>query len=280
MSKQSKDVAVNLQGVGVGLRAQHFDDIITTQPKLDWLEVLADNFMQPNSMAIESLMQIRNHYPMVLHSVGMSLGSQDPLNKDYFRKYKNLIDQVQPELISDHLCWISNNQNYLHELLPLPFTQEAINHVSDRIVKVQDLLGQQIAIENVSSYLQFEQNQMFEWEFINHIAERSDCFILFDINNLYVNAVNHGIDPQQYIDNINQERVKYLHLAGFEDMGTHLLDTHGAAVFPEVWQFYQTTIQKLGPVPTLIEWDNNLPPFETLLSEANKARKIMEQTHG
>lgn len=276
MTRNVNSEVAPFQGVGVGLRAPHFDHIIAHKPQVDWFEVLADNYLQPNCMARKPLMQIRQDYPMVLHSVGMSLGAQDPLNLDYFRRYRDLIALVEPALVSDHLCWISNQQQYLHELLPLPFTEECIRHVSERIKQVQDLIGRQIAVENISSYLQYEQSSMSEWEFVNAIASEADCLILFDINNLYVNAVNHGIDPQEFVANIDGNRVTYCHLAGFEDMGTHLLDTHGAGVFDPVWELYERAMRHLGNVPTLIEWDNNLPTFDVLFAEAERARQIME----
>lgn len=269
----------NLRGVGVGLRDRYVEYILQNKPPLDWFEVLADNYLHPHSMALPALMAIREHYPMALHSVGMSLGATEPLNKAYFDRYKALIDLLQPAVVSDHLCWVSGSGQYLHELLPLPHTQEAIDHVSQRIRQVQDWLGRRIAIENVSSYMRFVDDEMTEWEFVNQVAKKADCHILFDINNVYVNSVNHDLIPLETIQHIDASRVQYCHLAGFDDCGTHLLDSHGAAVYDEVWALYQMALERFNAVPTLIEWDTNLPEFDVLFAQAEKARRMMEAVH-
>lgn len=213
---------------------------------------------------------------MALHGVGMSIGSSDPLNQDYLSKLKTLIEMVQPAFVSDHLCWISANEHYYHELLPLPFTEQAIEHVVVRIQHVQDYLQQPILIENVSSYLNFVDAELSEAEFLSEVAKRSGCFILLDINNIYVNANNHQFDAKEYLQKIPSEKVKQIHLAGFEDKGTHLFDSHSRAVHEKVWELYQEATLLMGAVPTLIEWDNDIPEFNVLEREAKKAKEIME----
>ena len=265
-----------IRDVGVGLRSCHYQTILCEQPDIAWFEILADNYLKPSGIPISQLIPICERYPVVIHSVGMSLGSVDPINWDYLKQLRCLAERIHPAWISDHLCWISTEQDYLQELMPLPYTDEAVNHVAQRIKQIQDFLGQRILIENVSSYMAYKHSCLSEWEFLTAVAESADCYILLDINNIYVSAFNHQFDPQTYLHHIPPSRVKQLHLAGYEDCQTHLLDTHGDKVQTPVWELYRHALNYLGPVPTLIEWDNNIPEWLVLTAEAERARAVME----
>lgn len=267
-----------LSGIGIGLRSCHYQDILQQWPDIAWLEILSDNYLVQGGPVLDNLLRICEHYPVAMHSVGMSLGSTDPINFDYLHKLRELAQLVKPAIISDHLCWVSQQQQYHHELLPLPYTEEAIQHVAGRIQTIQDFFGQQLVIENASSYLTYTDSQMSEWEFLAAIAEQADCFILLDINNIYVSSQNHGFDPYHYINALDSKRIAQFHLAGYEQQDNYLLDSHGAAVYPPVWQLYRYALQRFGDVPTLIEWDNNIPPLSVLLAEAAKAEDIYHET--
>lgn len=232
--------------------------------------------MVPGGMVLERLETIRTRYPIVFHGVGMSLGSVDPLDWRYLAALKALVDRFEPRYVSDHLCWTSFGQRYVHELLPLPYHEEAVKHVVSRIKAVQDYLGQQILVENVSSYFTYAVSEMPEWEFLNTIAEQADCFILLDVNNIYVSAHNHGFDPRVYLSAINRLRVKQYHLAGYLDCGEYLIDTHGAHVSEPVCDLYKAALDSIGDVPVCIEWDNDVPEFPVLLQEMAKIRNIRD----
>lgn len=266
-----------INGVGVGLRANHFKYIEENKPDIPWFEVLIDNYMMDAGSSLYYLEQTAEAYPLTFHGVGMSLGSMDKLNQDYLLKLKKLIKQFNPVYVSDHLCWTSVNGYHSHDLLPMPYTEEAIQILIKHIQQAQDFLEQRILIENVSSYLSFKDSAMQEWEFLKVVAEEADCDILLDINNIYVSAANHKIDAMAYLKHIPVKRVKEMHLAGYTDMGTHLLDTHGEPVHEPVWQLYEKALSKFGNVPTLIEWDNDIPEFPVLEIEAIKASIIMQQ---
>jgi len=266
-----------IQGAGIGLRSCHFNTIIENQPPVAWFEALSDNYMVDGGGALQCLEAVRQHYPIVLHGVGMSLGSTDPINQDYLKKLKKLITRFEPAWISDHLCWVSVRGHYLHDLLPLPFTKETINHLVQRIQQVQDFLGVRILIENLSSYFEYKQNEMMEWEFINSITEKADCYLLLDINNIYVSAFNHGLDPEETIKQLMPGRVKQFHMAGFADKHNYLFDNHGEMVHQSVWDLYQVALDHFGPIPTLIEWDENIPPFSVLQAEAGKAQELIDK---
>ncbi len=272
---QSLEGAAPIRGVGLGLRPTHYAIVLSERPPVPWFEVLIDNYLSP-SPELEQLERVRQDYPLTFHGVGMSLGSSDPIDWDYLRRLKGLIRRFEPQHVSDHLCWTSVNGHYLHELMPLPYVDAAVRHVSERIERVQDFLGERILVENVSTYLEYQASELTEWEFLNRIAEACDCDVLLDVNNIFVSASNHGFDPNTYLESIPSERVREIHLAGYEDQGTHLLDTHGEAVHEPVWRLYRTAIERLGPVPTLIERDNNIPPFEDLHTEALQAQRIMD----
>ena len=262
---------------GIGLRFEHIDRILAETPPIPWLEVLSDNYLQPDSVQQDYLFAIAEHYPLSFHGVGMSLGSVDPLDDAYFSRLKPLIDRVNPLRVSDHLCWTAVHGQVTHDLIPLPYTEETVRYVAGRIREAQDRLEREIVVENVSSYLQYKQSEMTEWEFFTAIVEAADCGMLLDVNNIYVSAVNHNFDPKDYLDAIPSERVRQIHLAGYEDRGTHLLDTHGHAITEPVWDLYAKAVQKVGMIPTLIEWDNDVPELETLLAEADKAGMIQHE---
>lgn len=268
---------------GIGLRSTHHDVILQTRPPIPWLEIHPENFFADGGKALQILEQVRNHYPLSLHGVGLSLGSADSLSTTHLAKLKRLITRFEPGLVSEHVCWGSIGQQHLNDLLPLPYTEEALSHLVTRIKETQDYLGRQILIENVSSYLEFSSSHIPEWEFVAAAAEQADCGILLDINNIYVNACNHGFDPAVYLAAISAERVQEIHLAGFSintfDDRKILIDTHNQPVYPEVWQWYLQAIALLGPRPTLIEWDQDLPELAVLLAEAEQAERILEQAH-
>ncbi len=261
-------------GYGVGLRREHYSHVLKTRPKVDWFEVISENFMVAGGRALEVLEGVRANYPIVMHGVSMSIGSTDPLNRDYLRQLRNLARRFEPAWISDHLCWTGVGGRNLHDLLPLPYTEEAINHVVARIRTVQDALERPILIENVSSYMAFADSTMPEWEFISTIANEADCGILLDINNIFVSAFNHRFDANDYIDAVPADRVVQYHLAGHSDHGTYLLDTHDHPVRDEVWTLYQRAARRFGAVSALIEWDDNIPDFAELAETAARARDI------
>ncbi|HKQ30177.1 MAG TPA: DUF692 domain-containing protein [Burkholderiales bacterium] len=266
---------------GIGLRAPHYRDIIETRPDVAWLEVHSENYFGDGGAPLYYLERAREHYPVSLHGVGLSLGSTDPLNRGHLRRLKQLIDRIEPGLVSEHLCWSSVDGRYLNDLLPLPYTEEALRHVAARIVETQDFLGRRILIENLSNYLQFSHSAIPEWEFLAAVAQRADCDILLDVNNIYVSARNHRFDPLEYARAIPAERIKEIHLAGHTvkqyDDGEILIDTHNARVCDEVWGLYDAVIKQIGARPTLIEWDSDLPTLSLLVQEADAAEHIMER---
>lgn len=243
---------------------------------MPWFEVLVDNYLAEGSAPLKDLEKIRRNYAVTFHGVGLSLGSTDPLDMRYLRRLEALIERYEPAWCSEHLSWISAGGDYVHDLLPLPYVEEAARHVARRIRQVQDFLGQRILIENVSSYLAYKASVLEEWEFLRLVVEEADCDVLLDVNNVYVSARNHGFDPHEYLSAIPAERVRELHLAGYDDRGTHLLDTHGARVHPPVWDLYRDALDRFGPVPTLLEWDTDIPDFELLQAEAASAARLLE----
>ena len=265
--------------VGLGLRAPHYREILKTLPKIGWFEVHSENYFGAGGQPLYFLEQIRNHYPVSLHGVGLSLGSTDALNQLHLKKLKNLIRRFEPCLVSEHLCWGSIGGRSLNDLLPLPYTQEALQLVVRHINQAQEILGRHILIENVSSYLQYKQTTIPEWEFLAEVSKQSGCGILLDVNNIYVNSINHCFDPLRYIDAIPVNAVEEIHLAGFDTNGSCLIDTHGKPVSSEVWALYEYALASFGSRPTLIEWDTDIPPLATLLREAAKAEQKLEQFH-
>jgi uncharacterized protein (UPF0276 family) len=259
-------------GFGVGLRRPHYAEILASRPPLDWFEVISENFMVAGGRALEVLDGVRAHYPIALHGVSLSIGSCDPLNRDYLRGLATLARRFEPAWISDHLCWTGVDGRNLHDLIPLPYTEEAVAHTARRIGEVQDFLGRRLLIENVSSYLTYTASRLTEWEFLAAVADAADCAILLDINNIFVNAFNHRFDPRRYIDAIPAARVAQFHLAGHADQGSYLLDSHDHPVRPEVWELYEYAVRRLGAATTLIEWDDKIPQFAELAATAEEAR--------
>ena len=264
-------------GFGLGLRTAHYEAILETKPALDWFEIISENYMVPGGRPLANLMRIRNDYPLVMHGVSLSIGSSDALNIDYLRDLKALANRVEPAYISDHLCWTGIAGKNLHDLMPIPYTEATVAHVADRVRQVQDFLGRQILLENVSSYVAFAQSEMSEWEFLRAIAEKADCHILLDINNIFVSAFNHGFEPIEYVEGIPIERVRQFHLAGHENRGDIIIDTHDAPVIDPVWDLYAKACERFGPVSTMIERDDNIPPLEELLVELDHARRIARE---
>ncbi len=261
-------------GFGLGLRTDHYTDVLEHKPAVDWFEILSENYMVAGGKPLYYLDRIRADYPMVMHGVSMSIGSTDPLDMDYLQRLKLLIERVQPHWVSDHLCWTGINETNSHDLLPLPYNEEAIDHVVERVTWVQEYLGQRILLENLSSYVTFKHSDMTEWEFLNEIARRADCLILLDVNNVFVSAHNHRFDPREYINAIDPERVMQIHLAGHSYHGEMIIDTHDHAVCDPVWELYATALERFGAVSTMIERDDNIPPLDDLQRELSVARDI------
>ncbi len=261
-----------IENAGVGLRAEHHPYILENRPDIPWFEVLSDNFMGQGGKALLALEQIRHNYPIALHSVGLSIGSTDPLCTNYLQSLNNLADRFEPAIVSDHLCWVSIDQQHLHDLLPLPFIEETLDHLIPRIEQAQEVLKRPLLFENLSSYYFYKADNIPEWEFFNRLCQKTGCGMLLDINNVYVSAKNHGFDAKQYIDGLALDLVKQIHLAGYTDMGDYLFDTHSQHVHPPVWDLYEYALSRFGPVPTLIEWDGDIPDFPRLQREAEKAQ--------
>ena len=261
-------------GFGLGLRVPHYEAILAARPAVDWLEVLTENYLVPGGRPLDYLTRIRERYPLAMHGVSLSIGSSAPLDREYLRQLKALAQRIEPAWISDHLCWTGVAGRNTHDLLPLPYTEEALASVVERVRTVQDFLGRRILLENVSSYIAFRDSHLTEWQFLGEIAARADCLILLDVNNIYVSAVNHEFDPLEYLNAIPAERVQQIHLAGHEDHGDYLVDTHDHPVSDPVWDLYAKAIQRLGPVSTMIERDDHIPPFADLVAELDRARRI------
>ncbi len=265
-------------GFGVGLRPRHYPDVLARAKRgeleSDWFEAISENYMIAGGRPLRVLAEVRAHAPLVLHGVSLNLGSTDPLDAAYLRELAALAARFEPLWISDHLCWTGVQGENLHDLLPLPYTEEAVRHVAARVARVQDALGRRIAIENVSSYASFHADAMPEWEFLSAICESADCGLLLDVNNIFVSAHNHGFDANAYVDGVPPERVFQIHLAGHSVNGALLIDTHDHPVRDEVWDLYARALRRLGPVSTLIEWDDLIPEFDVLVQEVARARTV------
>ncbi|MGH8284373.1 MAG: MNIO family bufferin maturase, partial [Steroidobacteraceae bacterium] len=244
---------------------------------IDWFEAISENFMVRGGRPLEVLTRVRERYPVVLHGVSLSIGSTAPLDRGYLAQLKTLAARIEPAWISDHLCWTGIAGRNTHDLLPLPYTEEAVRHVARRVRTVQDVLGRRILLENVSSYVSFRASALTEWEFVRAIAEEADCLLLLDVNNVYVSSVNHEIDAFAYLDAIPVDRVQQMHLAGHEDCGEYLIDTHDQPVADPVWSLYEAAVQRFGPVATMIERDGNIPPLHELLAELDEARRLADR---
>ncbi len=262
---------------GIGLRPPHVARVRAERPPIGWFEVHSENYFVDGGPALAALDAIRAEYPVSLHGVGLSLGSADPLDATHLARLKRLVARIEPASVSEHLCWGRVDERHLNDLLPLPFTEEALALVCDRVDAVQAALRRPLLVENIAAYLRFEFDAMDEWDFVAAVAQRTGCKLLFDVNNVYVNAVNHGFDPRAYLDAIPGDAVAEIHLAGFDASGPCLIDTHGARVAPPVWALYRATIERFGPKPTLIEWDTDLPALEVLQDEAAIAQSVLEQ---
>lgn len=265
----------SLQGFGLGLRPDHYRDFESQErPRVDWLEVLTENYMVPGGRPLHHLDRIRRDFPMAMHGVSLSIGGTDPLDLAYLQELKALARRIEPAWVSDHLCWTGVDRHNAHDLLPLPYTEAALKHVASRVAQVQDVLGRRLVLENVSSYVAFAADEMSEAEFIVELLARSGCGLLLDVNNVYVSSVNHGFDARAFIDAMPADRVVQLHLAGHTDNGDHLVDTHDAPVCAEVWELYAYTVGRFGAVPAMIERDDHIPPLGELLAELDVARAV------
>jgi len=264
-------------GFGLGLRPQHYEAVLQDRISIDWLEVLTDNYLVPGGRPLHYLARIRERFPLAMHGVALSIGSTDELDRGYLQQVRLLADRFEPAWISDHLCWTGVAGRNTHDLLPLPYTEEVLRHVIERIGVVQDILGRRLVLENVSSYVTFAASTITEWEFLRAVAEKADCLILLDINNVYVSGINHEFDPLVYLNAIPVERVQQLHLAGHQDYGTYLIDTHDRAIAAPVWELFGAAVRRFGAVSTSIERDAAIPAFEELLAELETARSLALQ---
>jgi uncharacterized protein len=261
-------------GFGLGLRVEHYEAVLAERPAVDWFEVLTENYLVPGGKPLHYLMRIRERFPVALHGVSLSIGSTAPLDREYLRQVKALSARLEPEWVSDHLCWTGVAGRNTHDLLPLPYTEEALEHVAARVRTVQDFLERRILLENVSSYVSFRDSPLTEWQFLAGVAARADCLILLDVNNIYVSSVNHEFDPLEYLNAIPPERVQQIHLAGHEDHGDYLVDTHDHPVPDPVWELYAAALRRCGAVSTMIERDDHIPPLAELCTELEQARAL------
>ncbi|HEX4440674.1 MAG TPA: DUF692 domain-containing protein [Thermoanaerobaculia bacterium] len=258
-------------GVGVGLRTSHYPHILERKPDVDFFEVLSENYLDTGGRPMHVLEQVADRYPIVMHGVSMSIGSTDPLDREYLGKLKALADRTRALWVSDHLCWTGVAGRNTHDLLPMPYTEEALRHVASRVRAVSDALERPLMLENASTYAEFTASTMTEQEFFGRLMEDADCGMLLDVNNVYVSAFNHGTDPKAYLDAIDPSRVAQYHLAGHTNKGTHIIDTHNDHVIDPVWELYRRSVARTGDVATLLEWDADIPEFEIVHAEARKA---------
>jgi len=265
-----------IKGFGLGLRTEHYRDFVAAPQPVDWLEVITENYLVPGGKPLYYLDQIRRDYPMVMHGVALSIGGSEPLDQVYLRDLHALAERVEPAWISDHLCWTGTSSLNLHDLLPLPYTESSLRHLVPRVMQVQDILGRVLLLENVSSYVSYRANEMSEWEFIRELLVRTGCELLLDVNNVYVSSVNHDFVAQSFIDAMPAAAIRQIHLAGHEDHGAYLIDTHDHPVCDAVWDLYAYTIGRLGPVATMIERDDNIPPLHELIDELDVARSVAQ----
>lgn len=261
-------------GFGLGLRTEHYAEIVDGEPEIDWFEVITENYLVDGGKPLDYLHRIRERYPMVMHGVSMSVGSTDPIDWTYVKDVKALADRLDVPWFSDHLCWTGVDQHNLHDLMPLPYNDDTVRHVANRVRDIQDFIGRRMLIENLSSYVTYRQSVMSEWEFISAIAEEADCGILLDVNNIYVSAFNHEFDPRTYLDAVDPARVYQFHLAGHYHAGDYIVDTHDHPVIDPVWSLYEAAVRRFGPVSTMIERDADIPPLAEVLAELDRARRI------
>ena len=280
MPNQASKADVPFLGFGLGLRAPHYSEILQGPVDVDWFEAISENFMRPGGNPRRVLRAVRERFPVVLHGVSLSIGAVDPLNEQYLNTLAALVKEVQPALVSDHLCWSGNQGLYAHDLLPLPYTEEALQHVADRILQVQDKLQRRLVVENVSSYMAFSQSTMTEWQFLTELCNKADCLLLLDVNNIFVSAHNHKFDGLDFVNGVPPNRVAQIHVAGHRKRGELLLDTHDHAVPEGVWGLYEAAIKRFGPVSTLVEWDAEIPPLAELVKQCHRARSIAAAVSG
>jgi uncharacterized protein (UPF0276 family) len=267
--------------VGVGLRPVHFPHLLgRPRVAVEWFETISENSMDSEGRPLEAVLRMREDYPIALHGVSMSIGGVEGPRPGYLEKLKTLADRVQPFLVTDHLCFTGAHASNVHDLLPLPYTEEAIETVARNVRKAQDVLKRRIALENVSSYLTYKESTMTEWEFLVEVARRADCRILLDVNNVYVSAVNHGFAPEAYVDAVPAELVAQIHLGGYTDTGKFLFDTHSRAPTDPVWELYRRVIGRMPETPVLIEWDEDVPEWSGLEAQAVKAAQIAAEERG
>lgn len=275
-----KDTYSNL-GFGLGLRAPHYDEILRDRPKsVDWLEIISENYLDAHEGYWDFLAELRRDYPFVMHGVSMSIGGTDPFDENYVRKLKNLIKHLEPAWVSDHLCFTGMNSHNTHDLLPVPYTQESLRHITSRIHEMQEKLGQRLVMENPSTYLEFAESDIPEAEFMAEMAKKTGCGILLDVNNVYVSSFNHGFDAEAYIDTIPADTIAQIHLAGHQNNGTHIIDTHDNHVIDAVWNLYAYAIRQKGFRSTMIEWDEKIPLLSTLIAELDKVRTVSAREDG
>ena len=276
-------IAVPYLGHGIGLRSKHYPRLWDGTARADWFEAISENYMVAGGRPRAALERARATAPIVLHGVSLSIGSTDPLDETYLDALGALVQRIQPAWVSDHLCWSGVGGRYAHDLLPLPYTEEALDHVVRRVVAVQERLGRQILLENVSSYLTYTHSTLDEWEFLGAVAERADCGLLLDVNNVYVSATNHGFSANAYLAGLPADRVGQIHLAGHTDLGAYLLDTHDGPVIEPVWDLYRQALRRFGRVSTLVEWDDHIPELDVVCAEAERARaveaEVLEEAH-
>jgi uncharacterized protein len=267
-------------GCGIGLRREHFSDFLSGAPPACWLELISENFMVSGGRPRRILDHVKERYPIALHGVSLSIGSAEPVDRAYVSRLKDLVARVKPAIVSDHLCWAALGGHNSHDLLPLPFTAEALSMTASKLRDVQDALGCRLLIENISSYLEYRVAEFTEWEFLAAVAKEADCGILLDVNNVYVNSRNHGFDPQVYLAGLPTDRVQQFHLAGHEDQGEFVIDTHDSAVRAEVWELYGRAVARFGALPTVLERDAHVPSLEDLLTEARQADRVAQEARG
>lgn len=265
-------------GFGLGLRPPHYAAILAEAPAVDWFEVITENYLVGGGRPLHFLDAIRERYPVVMHGVSLSIGALEPLDRDYLARVRALAQCCEPAWISDHLCWTGTGGTNLHDLLPLPYTEEALEHLAPRIAQVQEFLGRPLVLENVSSYVSYTTSAMTEWEFLAALARRTGCRLLLDVNNVYVSSRNHGFAPHDFLDGVPVEAVQQFHLAGHLDLGSHVIDTHDAPVREEVWDLYAYALRRFGPVSTLLERDDHIPPLAELVAELDCARAVARRT--
>lgn len=267
--------------IGMGLRAPHYQDLLSHQPDVSWLEVHSENYLDDASVQRHILRELSQHYPLSFHGVGLSLGSTDPLNMQHLKCLKDLVNEFNPVLLSEHLSWSSVSGRYFNDLLPIPYTEQSLQHFCQQVDQAQQFLGRQILIENPTAYLSYKDSTLTEWHFLNRLVTETGCGLLLDLNNIYVNSVNHQFEPLDYLSQINLSAVQELHLAGFTineyDEGQILIDSHGSPVCDEVWQLF-AWVRRLCSAPALIEWDSDIPEIEVLLAEVDKAKRVQERT--